>query len=209
MRLGPSLRQGLTQRLEQRLTMVQSLACLEIMIGRQQQMLRQLTGGDYHPNGVCPRCEHRLTPAEIIKGFTSDPFDYTTKCPVCNYRFQPELTALTASGGRISYHFYCSTQTLEQLQDVSPSLTKEELRREHGAIFYSAVFHFGSIGAAFKKIGIEYQHPEKPSEVDKLEPFFGQLPDTAIASAANVPVRLVRRRRNELGIPPFRKSSLV
>src|SRR3989344_6214138 len=88
-RLGQSLNLG--QRLEQRLTMKQTLAMRQRMFGTYISFLRAVRGEQYQPHGDCPRCNKKLSLVEIMKGFRNDATDYTTKCPKCKTRFEPQM----------------------------------------------------------------------------------------------------------------------
>lgn len=161
----------------------------------------------YTPDGKCPGCGYKLTPTEVLQGFTRDPNDYTTQCPrtVCKERF-PARQVLKTQGTRLELPFYCAVQTLAQLPELQ-KLSPEEIKKDHGAIFHSAVYHFGNIQKAFEECGVRYAFTlsESPDWREKALDFLGQIPDTVIASFAGVLVKEVRKLRKEKGFSAWNK----
>ncbi len=160
---------------------------------------------DYRPKGDCPRCERKLTPAEIVLGFNRDPNDYTTKCPECNCRFAPILiTRSTVSSLQVP--FYCRAQTLAELRTEMLDLSVDEFKTKQPAIYHSAVYHFGSLKTAFADVGMKYNlEPKIGKWQKKVLSFLGRLPDSLIASRANVSVGAVRKLRRENSIDSYRR----
>lgn len=198
--LSPRLTQTLElsqgQRLTLRLSMVQRLAL-------------RLHGEEdsYRPKGTCPHCFRRLTPAEIMLGFNRNPNDLTTKCPRCKERFTPILIA-TGKASTIEVPFYCALQTLEMLKHDMVGTLLAEFKSTHASIYRSAIYHFGSLKAAFGRIGLKYtQEPRVNSWRKKVLSFLGKLPDAVIASNAHVSLRAIRKLRREKGISPYRRGS--
>lgn len=156
----------------------------------------------YHPQATCPACGKFLTTVEIVSGFLNDPADFTTCCPHCKVRFNATLICYFL-GGEIQLPFYCAMQTLEQLPEKK-QLSPEEFLRNFPALYRSAIFHFGSLRAAFQKKGVNYLFHETPlGWQTKVSGFLGRVPDTLIAAVAGVPVRHVRQARRDWGIKPF------
>lgn len=168
----------------------------------------------YEPDGKCPFCEHRLTNGEIITGFNRDPNDYTTKCPMCKKRFEPKLVYAPMGGLRFELAFYCPTQVLARMENEAGLLVMHpaEIKREHPAVYHSAVAHHGSLKAAFKKIGREYRFVERDQKDDwrgKVVPFLGRMPDTVIADCAEISVGFVRQLRRQMKIARYRARDHV
>lgn len=183
MRLEQKQELTMEQRLEQRLSL--RLALLQVTHGEK-----------FKPKGACPGCNKKLTPREIMKGFKQDPYDFTTKCPKCKLRFPPKLMHSDVSGNA-EYRFYCPAQTLAKLPGKEV-LSPEELLVEHGSMYQSALVHFGTMRAAFKKAGIAYRFKEHSNS--KINRFMGKLPDAVIAEYANISAYQVRKMRKKLGI---------
>ncbi len=193
-----------TQRLAQslRLTQTQRLLVQEHAIGIRLQLIEALRDINFQPRGDCPHCFRKMTPAEIVRGFSRDPNDYTTECSGCHKRFEPKLIAQGTYQSRIELPFYCSMQTLEQLRHIEP-LETEQFARQHAAIYNSAVFHHGGLRQAYAKIGVQFPFEEVPDWKRKIESFLGRVPDTLIATVVDKSVKAIRTLRNQLGIPPY------
>ena len=170
------------------------------------EILRDLHGrGTFVPHGSCKHCEYTLTIAEIIKGFLDDPNDYTTQCPKCEKRFAPMMRTGNVGVAWIEQPFYCGVQTLAQLNDLGVQ-SPEMLMKQHPAIYDSALFHFGTIAAAYKRNGSEYNFDPLPGWNDKIIPYLGRAPDTVLAECAGQRVRTIRRMRMDRGIPAYKRE---
>ncbi len=193
MMMGPRLEQHQTQEQKevQRMEMRMHLA----------QILR---GEQINPEAICPQCNHRLTPEEILAGFTRDPNDFTTQCPQtdCKRRFEAQLVWARGAGTRAEVTFLCPSQALEQLKGRD-QLSPETIMQNHGQVYRSALVHFGSLKAAFKENGVDYLFDEIDGWKSKIEPFLGSMPDTIIAECCGVSVDRIRRLRTKLCIRPF------
>lgn len=206
MGMSLSLRPSLTQELSQQLSQEQRLT---LRLSLVQKLALRLHGKEdaYRPKGTCPNCLRRLTPAEIMLGFNHDPNDLTTKCPKCKHRFAPILVA-TGKASTIEMPFYCRIQTLEMLKHDMVGMLLAEFKSAYASIYRSALYHFGSLKAAFEQIGLRYtQEPRISAWQKKVLSFLGKLPDAVIANNANVSVREVRKLRKEKGIDPYRRGS--
>jgi hypothetical protein len=169
-------------------------------------LLRDLHGrGTFVPHGRCKYCDYTLTIAEIVKGFLDDPNDYTTECPKCNRRFAPIMRTGDVGVSWIEQPFYCGVQTLSQLEQLGVR-SPEVLMREHPAIYDSALFHFGTIAAAYKRNGKEYDFDPLPGWNEKIIPYLGKAPDTVLAECVGQGVRTIRRMRSDREIPPYRRG---
>lgn len=204
-RLGHSLRHSVEHRLssEQRIlvdckigdTKADFLAHLHEELGR------------YVPGAECERCHYNLNSAEILKGFRDDPVDVSTLCPKCGFRFNAQFVMRT-DAGRAYMGFYCAAQTLHRLSGFE-TLPTHEIKRKDQPLYRSALFHFGSIKKAFSLLEIDYIFDEVTDWQTKIQDFLGKLPDTFIAAAVSKSVALIRRIRNSLNIPKFKKSDLL
>ncbi|MFA6294982.1 MAG: hypothetical protein WC666_00975 [Candidatus Paceibacterota bacterium] len=187
---------------EQRLTISQK----QIIVASQElslktQLIQALTGDQYTPKGECPKCSRKLTPAEILKGFSRDPSDFTTQCSGCGYRFEPKLISFR-NGTSIELPFFCAAQTLEKMRSLG-EIGSEEIAQKHPAVYRAAIFHHGTLKNAFQTIGIDYKL-EKPIDwKDKLRPFLGRLPDALIAMHAGISPRRVSNMRREAKISRY------
>lgn len=198
MSLGFRLRQ--TQRLAQslRLSHEQRHQLAQRALSRRLGLIEALREERYEPKASCPRCDRKLTPLEIIRGFNRDPNDYTTGCSACGHRFEPKLICQGANFS-LEIPFFCSSQTLAQLPGLE-TLPPDEFLRLHPAVYRSAIVHHGGIRKAFAQIGIVYPFEEIHDWKSKVEPFLGRVPDTMIAECADVSVSAVRRHRRSLGV---------
>jgi hypothetical protein len=162
---------------------------------------------NYRPSAECEGCRYILNSVEILKGFTKDPLDVTTVCPKCSTRFAAKLT-LRTDHGTAFMGFYCPSQTLFRLKDWQDFST-EDIRKKDQAVYRSALFHFGGIKKAFSLLEIDYSFDEIADWQLKIQDFLGKLPDIFIANAVAQPVRLIRKIRNSLDIPKFKRSDLL
>ncbi len=198
MSLGLSLSHSLTLTQSVGLTLGQKLSLT-------QKLHRRFCGpeDDYRPDGDCPHCGRKLTPAEIVKGFNRNPDDYTTKCPRCKNRFAPRLLQKSAiSSAQVA--FYCPSQTLAHLTAEKTTVPVEEFRTTFAAVYQSALYHFGSLKAAFARVGQKYSlEPKVSAWQKKVYSFLGRLPDRIVADQARVSIREVRALRRARGVPAY------
>ncbi len=171
------------------------------------ELIGVLRGIKYTPSAECPKCNRRLTPLEIIRGFNNDPHDYTTACTACGHRFDPKLIH-ASSLGNIEMPFFCSMQALEQLRGME-GLDPDELQKKQPAVYHSAIVHHGTLRRAFGLIGIDYSFDEATDWKEKICPFLGRLPDTVIAEAAGVSSYAVTRQRKKHNVPRCTKESML
>lgn len=202
------LRQSIRQTLQQRLTAAQRLQISSVVLALRLELVDALRGERYEPQGQCPKCSHKMEPAQVIQGFNRDVNDFTTCCPKCRHRFTPMLVCFAATGIRLELPFFCDSQTLNQMHGKE-HLTPEQFSREHPAIYRAAIVHHGGLQQAFAKIGIKYPFEPVHDWKSKVRPFLGRLPDTRIAEAVHEPVRVIRAMRKELGIERFLVHKLL
>ncbi len=199
--LGHRLEHRIEQRLETRLSLAQRVEIASILCLRHLELVQTLRGQSYEPGGECPRCGTRPTAGEIILGFSRDPKDFTTKCPRCRTRFEARLIC-SGNGSKIQVTFYCPSQVLDQLRGLE-RITPEQISHDHPGVYQSALAHHGSLTAAFGLVGLDYALEKPVSWKEKVAPFLGLLPDSAIARAANAPVSAVRAIRRAQGIDRY------
>jgi hypothetical protein len=115
----------------------------------------------------------------------------------------PPKLSMRGGYGKVEFAFYCDTQTLAQLHGHE-GLTPDEFRRQNPALFHSAVFHNGSLRAAFARLDIQYEQVETIDPMTKVKPFLGKMPDTEIARITGLKVRDIRYERRSQGIRSYR-----
>lgn len=203
MRMGISLGQELrlTQRLAQRLTLAQRLRVQEQALAIRLELVGTLREEEYKPEATCPDCSRKMTSAEIVRGFSRDPKDFTTCCSGCGCRFEPHLVCF-GDGSRVELPFYCNCQTLDQLPGKE-NLPPAELARLHPGVYRSAIIHHGGVRSAFEKMGINYPFEEISDWRNKIQPFLGRLPDTTIASCVHTSARVISIMRKKAGVSRF------
>ncbi|MBI5135238.1 hypothetical protein HZA86_03335 [Candidatus Uhrbacteria bacterium] len=202
----------MSMRLEQRLSLKQRLG---LLLTLRLHLIDALRDEKYEPMGRCPKCEFTLTNGMILHGFNQDPGDYTTGCPKCGVRFAPKLIYRTPAS-QTEIPFYCPMQVLAQLSNRPTfiethqpiaTLPPVELKKQYPAIYHSAITHYGSLKAAFAKVGLVYAFVERDPKKDwkeKIIPALGNMPDTVIADCAEVSVCIIRRMRRERRIDRYR-----
>lgn len=206
MSMGMSLSQSMEIRQELTTAQRQEIAASQIMTMR-LELVQALHGYTYRPEAKCDNCGRELTLLEIMRGFLPDPADFTTRCTGCGHRFQPKLV-WSNQNARMELPFFCDIQTqaqLHPLKDKSP----DEIRREHAAIYHSAIAHHGTLKGAFAAIGVEYTFTEVVDVKRKVEPFLGSLPDTIIAEVSGLKVSVIRRMRRSAHIEACRQHTLI
>jgi hypothetical protein len=169
-------------------------------------LVRDVWGHEMQPSARCERCEKTLSITEIVLGFKTDVNDFTTECPRCKYRF--EATNMIDQRTGREHGFWCALQTLERLPGLE-KLETEELRVQQPEIFFSAIFHFGSLLYAFKRAGIEYRR-ERINWISKAKFCLGHISDRDVSELFGVSRNEVSRVRNELRIPKYvGKGSII
>lgn len=190
--------------LSQRLTVAQRQ---DIVLSLRLELLHILRGEHSKPHAICPKCDHRLTAAEILRGFGEDPYDFTTTCPreSCAAQFEAQLHCYIGTNGlsRAEMRFYCPSQTTHRLTEALCSLSPEEFRTKEPSLYFSALTHFGTLKRAFEEVRLTYQHQEVRDWKDKVGAFLGQLPDSSIAECVGVSTGQIRSLRRKLGIEPY------
>lgn len=197
LRMSQSVRLSQEIHLTQAQRMAVDIEGLELRRG----LVAAVRGETFTPKAVCPACRHFLSDYEIMKGFKSDPTDFTTGCPKCKHRFLPRLFH-TSGMGSMEVAFYCPVQTLQQLPALKDT-PLEDFRSRFAAIYHSAVAHFGGLKQAFGKLGLTYAHEADLDWRKRVGSFLGKLPDTVIAALVGAGVRVIRRLRNEQGIKRY------
>eukprot|EP00590_Aulacoseira_subarctica_P012049 CAMPEP_0172437008 /NCGR_PEP_ID=MMETSP1064-20121228/72025_1 /TAXON_ID=202472 /ORGANISM="Aulacoseira subarctica , Strain CCAP 1002/5" /LENGTH=1483 /DNA_ID=CAMNT_0013185441 /DNA_START=124 /DNA_END=4576 /DNA_ORIENTATION=- len=75
---------------------------------------------------ACPRCNRRMSDAEIVSGWkSSDPNNYTTTCPSCTQKFVPHFSVQSTSPSFVGSRGASSPLYCERL---SPWVLQKELR---------------------------------------------------------------------------------
>jgi transposase-like protein len=175
---------------------------LEKLTWRMIGMVETLYGVDYDLEPNCPECQWTLKLIDVLKGFVRDVNDFTTRCPKCGHRF---LVEAMAKYGRDScgFRFYCSAQVLPRLKPLY-RMTPRRICREYPDLYHSVLIHYGSIGAAMKKIGFKYRYSEKFNDwQSKIYKFIGQVPDVSIARVVGVSPSTVSRYRRKKKIKRY------
>jgi hypothetical protein len=197
---------NMTMRLDlsQRLTVAQRQ---DIVLSLRLELLHILRGEYGKPHAICPKCDHRLTAAEILRGFGEDPYNFTTTCPrkSCAAQFEAQLHCYTGTNNlsRAEMRFYCPSQTIHRLTEALCSLSPEDFRNKEPSLYFSALTHFGTLKRAFKEARFTYLHQEIRDWKDKVCAFLGRLPDSVIAECVGVSTGQVRLLRRQLEIDPY------
>lgn len=208
MQLGQRLQQGMVIQLTMGQKVEMKLRLIEAVRGENVRIKFDCGGLMSEARG----CGYKLTAEELIKGFTRDPNDTTTVCPRCERRFQPMLRFLhaTDSGGEVN--FMCANQAKHRLEargDLYARQTPDEIRRAEAALYYSLVFHYGTLKKAFSEIGIDYSAKEFDDWAARIRPFLGEVPDTLIAEVSGVKAHQVSALRKKLKIESFNKRHIA
>lgn len=204
------LGQGLVlrQTVRQSLTVAQrQVAIAAHVLSLRLALVEAIHGVRYEPRAVCPSCNRRLTPLEILKGFNTDVNDFTTECTGCHTRFDPKLVHSSAAGN-IEMPFYCDAQTLAHIRGLE-TLSPEEFQRREPALYHSAVVHRGSLRHAYAQINIAYAFDEVVDAREKVKPFLGRLPDTIIAEVSGLKLSSIRSLRRKLGIRAATEQAML
>jgi len=203
--MGISLSCSIRQELRLTQAQRQEIEC------RMSQLRLGLVGSlrdeQYEIRGCCPSCGHKMTPAEVLAGFTDNPTDFTTCCVECDYRYQPRLIAFTM-GATIELPFFCGPQTTQQMAQLG-HLSPEELSTKHPAVYRAAITHYGSLVKAFEMIGISYPFTEQFDWTAKVGPYLGRLSDGVIATAVGVPKKEITKLRKRLQITAASKRKMA
>lgn len=109
--------------------------------------------------GTCPKCWYTLTEKEILNGFSDDPYDFKTACPICGENFLSNLIVKDKETGENKelepITFMCPDQTLEAMRDIMKERGRigiTYLRKNNRQLFYNMVKHFGSYAKALQML---------------------------------------------------------
>lgn len=201
-RISQSMKQTL------RLTQAQRLVIKSQLIQLRFSLRDAVHQQRLEPKAQCP-CGRQLTVIEILKGFTDNPADITTKCPACKTRFNAQLYTTLGLASTMYLTFYCPVQTTDNLRGFG-TLDFEAIKKEFPAVFYSALVHFGTLHNAFKQIDIDYPEDPKPASwQERVEGFLGKLSDGDIAEIVGVAKKEITSLRRKQKIPAFKQRSLL
>lgn len=177
------------------------------LFGLRMELVQALRAEKYEPQAECPKCHHKLTPVEILRGFNRDPNDFTTACSSCGHRFEPRLICF-GEGTSVELPFWCRSQILHHLEGKI-TWPPEQLAREEPAVYRSAIVHFGTIKAAFRQIGADYPFEEISDWRHIIQPFLGRMPDTMIADCIGMSAATIGRIRRKDGISRCTKTTTI
>ena len=194
--LGHELRQEIKQE-----------ALIAHVLSLRIKLVQALSGEKFRPRGICPKCFKKLTTIEILKGFSDNPSDFTTRCPRCGKRFESILIQFSKVG-QAEIPFYCSVQSLDQLRGKE-NLSPEKIAVRFAGLYRSIAFHHGTLHKAFEKIGISYPFSEIPKWEKKVLRFLGRMPDTVIAECAGVSVNKIRYLHAKHDIPHYTRDVAI
>lgn len=208
MRAQTSLRQSTRQ--TQTLSLVQKLTISNRLFQRHEDLVNALRGEFFRPKATCPKCTHQLSNIEIVTGFSTDPTDYETTCPKtdCRARFRAHLRSGDSVVSSAEIWMYCPVQTQDQMKHREV-FTPEQWKKQFPAVYFSALYHFGSLVKAYEGIEIKYKFVEVDAWEEKVVPFLGTMTDKAIADCCEVSVYRVRKLRENLGINAFNQRDIL
>ena len=109
----------------------------------------------YEEVAVCPTCRHGLTADEIEAGFTTNVFDLTTGCPVCQTRFLAHLIISVDGEETERVHYICPDQTLQQMKELLAEQGEIDityLALYNRQLYYNIVAHFGDFRSGLLKL---------------------------------------------------------
>jgi len=201
-RLGQRQTLSLEQKQALRLDLIQES---DERFGLFLNVVHNVWGYQIQPSARCENCDKVLSVSEIVVGFKSDLNDFTTECPRCKHRFQATNLIDVRTGKE--HDFWCANQTLERLPGKEV-LEVDDFRKQHPEIFFSAIFHFGSLLNAFKRMGIDYRR-EKFDLASKAKFCLGQIPDRDVSAIFGVTPRAVLQMRNSLNIRRYSGSGSI
>lgn len=198
-----------------RMTQTQSHAVSLELAQRRLDLVNAINDETYLPWATCgdqgstPGCGHSFSLLDIMRGFTNDPADRTTKCPKCGRR-QNAILRRTSDHSAAEIPFWCSHQTVVRLRDYGP-MSLADLQHKDAGTFHSAVVHFGSIANAYKQAGFsDYTQRDALKGWEKIvEPCLGKMPDKMIAEVLGFTARRIGKLRRLKDIPVFRRSDLM
>jgi len=102
-------------------------------------------------DGICPECGRVLTEEEIRRGWTNDPYDFTTRCVDCGHRFHAGLIVSgnpdVLSIGHFGY--LCPLQVFTGLKDLLAATGRSNLglkflMNQRPDLFWNLRRHYGS-----------------------------------------------------------------
>jgi hypothetical protein len=195
--MRPALRHSL--RLSQALRKLIAERLLTIRL----ELVSQIHGVVYTPDLSCPNCNHEVGLVDILKGYSADPTDLHTTCPICEKKFVAQIRS-----GPVELVWYCPMQTIEALRGFVRK-SPVQILTANPSLYHSAVTHFGGVANAFREGDMEYEYEEKVLWHERVIPFLGKMTDAMIAEVVGVSAGTISRLRKKLGISRFNRSELV
>jgi hypothetical protein len=141
---------------------------------------------------------------EIVAGFKLAADDITTTCPRCSCHMK--ATFLVDHKAGVEHFFMGLNQTLARLPGKE-TMDVDDIRKGFPDVFFSALFHWGSLLNAFTRKHKDYRR-EKVDFEAKAEFCLGQMPDhdvSAIFGLKEAEVTAMRRKRH-IKFWPFQGS---
>jgi len=129
---------------------------LKLQINLKQRI--EINFGDFvsRPKAHCPKCHHKLSEKEILKGFSDSPTVFETTCPKCGAKFLANLI-ITRKDGKVQKSqviYLCPQQTLYQIKVWQSKrhgkLGVSFLAKNDRQLFYNIIRHFGTYKEGLK-----------------------------------------------------------
>lgn len=132
------------------------------MIQERKRVLLEARGEVFDIQAKCPVCTYLHTDVEIFSQFAKNKrigkvklnINCVSKHCVCR-KVQPTLK-VSRPGSEIEVSFYPREMVIGLLTDKLLLLRPEDVRMSDPRIYYSAIFHFGSLSSAFLKADKTY-----------------------------------------------------
>jgi len=149
----------------------------------------------------CPQCNHQMTTGQVLAGYTTDVNDIRTTCYLCRHRFEANLV-FRQKNKQVTKSMYCDIQVLPKMRGLE-GYEPYEYSRENPGVYFSALAHYGTLKAGYRKLDINYRHEEVRQWEKKIGPFLGRLPDCDVADTIGIKPDIVQKLRRELGIKEY------
>lgn len=152
----------------------------------------------YSITATCPDCGYVLSAEEIFDQFLRDDDNISSaavRCTArrCRCRKVRPVVRVISSTNDTEVSLYPPRFTLMMLKRKFLKTHPEEIKRIDPRVFYSTVFHFGSVGSALTLSEREYPFYEFPDWEEIARPLIRKVPSSLISQCLGVPERSINQ----------------
>lgn len=166
------------------------------VLDARKRVLFALRGQRYTISATCDKCSYSYKEDEIIESFSEDKFSLVMLCVKCHS--QKVIPYLSVDAVTMPLYSPFVTLIMLKLSGTSTVLA-QDIKADHRNLYYSTIFHYGSLKHAFSLIKREYYATEINDDWrEKITPLLDVLPLSVIAQAVGVPKKSLRKLKESI-----------